>query len=170
VTDRLDEALFALVRRPARSDLRARVLARLAGTPTAARPRWVMATVVGALVVLAPLAWRWLHPAPTPAIVAVASPPAGRTAGAAVGGGPAPVLAATPAAPVVRGHRVAARPAIETEVTMASLAVAPLATPTAIRIEPIEAEPSAITSLASDPLVIPPLDVENGSAGQEERP
>jgi len=173
VTDRLDEALeeavLALVRQPARRDLRARVFARLAGTPTPARPRWVMAAVLGALVVVVPLAWRVLHGVPTPAIVAVASPPARRAAAPAVGA--RPVSAAREAIPVVPTRPVAARPPIETEAatTMTDLAVTPLGAPAAIRIEPIEAEGSAIKSLASDPLVIPPLDAE-GVPGQEERP
>jgi hypothetical protein len=175
VTDRLDEALFALVRRPARSDLRARILARLASTPTPERPHWVPAAVMAtavAIAMFAPLAWRSFHRAPTSAIVAVASPPAGRAAAPAVGGGSAtPVFAASPAAPVVRAHRVPAQRPMEAQVTAfeTDLAIAPLAAPAAIRIEPIEAERSAITSLASDPLVIPPLDAET-VPGQEERP
>jgi hypothetical protein len=175
VTDRLDDALAALVRKPARSDLRPRVLAQLAGAPSPARARWMLAAAMAAAVAIAaraPLAWRSFHPAPTPATVADESP---RAAGAvaSVGGGSAtPVPAATAAAPVAGAHRVAAPPPLRAKATAPAtdLAVAPLAAPTAIRIEPIEAGPSAIPSLASDPLVIPPLDVQDGVARPEEKP
>ena len=173
MTDRLDEALFALVREPARRDLRARVLARLE-TATPARPRWAVAAVAATaaaatLVVLAPVARRSLSTTPAP--LSAAPPRPARAAAPATGSGPAtPVFAAGPAAPVVRAHRVP-QPRMETQVTAieTDLAIAPLAAPAAIRIAPIEAERSAITSLASDPLVIPPLDAES-VPGQEERP
>jgi hypothetical protein len=84
------------------------------------------------------------------------------------------VPAADATTPVLRADRAPAQPAAtggDRAAAETGLAVAPLAAPAAIRIEPIEsAEPSAITSLTNDPLVVPPLDVETGSAGQEERP
>jgi hypothetical protein len=173
VTDRLDEALAVLVRKPARRDLRARVLELLAETKAPARPRWVpaaaLAAAVGALVAAMPLAWRWFHRMPPPTIVAVASPPAERAAPPAVDA--TPVSAASPTAPVVRARRIPAQPRVETNLAAieTDLAIAPLVMPATIPIAPIEAERTVITSVASDPIVIPPLETES-VPGQEETP
>ena len=178
IDDRLDQALVALFRTPARRDMRARVAARLASAPpTPARraPRWMLAAAAAgamALILVILVGRRALTTVPTSDTIAVASPAAVPTA---VPAG----VAASPREDVPPGRTAPAptppvrpRPAVETSGAPieTDLAIVPLRAPTAIGIDPIPAESSAMPSLASDPLAIAPLDAGNGAAGQEERP